>query len=129
MQKNPSYNNLIEEICNYFSKQILLANSAGIDSQNIILDPGIGFGKRAEDNFEIIRELQQICAMGLPVLIGPSRKSFIGETLSAPTTDRIEGTMATITASLMNGAKIVRVHDIKETKRTVSISERIMGLS
>ena len=106
-----------------------MANSAGIDSQNIILDPGIGFGKRVEDNFEIIRELQQICAMGLPVLIGPSRKSFIGETLSAPTTDRIEGTMATITASLMNGAKIVRVHDIKETQRTVSIFERIMGFS
>ena len=129
MQKNPSYNNLIKEICNFFSKQIQLANSAGIDSQNIILDPGIGFGKRVEDNFEIIRELQQICAMGLPVLIGPSRKSFIGETLSAPTADRIEGTMATITASLMNGAKIVRVHDIKETQRTVSISERIMGFS
>ena len=129
MQKNPSYNNLIKEICNFFSKQIRLANSAGIDSQNIILDPGIGFGKRVEDNFEIIRELQQICAMGLPVLIGPSRKSFIGETLSAPTADRIEGTMATITASLMNGAKIVRVHDIKETQRTVSISEKIMGLS
>jgi len=129
MQKNPSYNNLIEEICNYFSKQILLANSAGIDSQNIILDPGIGFGKRVEDNFEIIRELQQICAMGLPVLIGTSRKSFIGETLSVPTADRIEGTMATITASLMNGAKIVRVHDIKETQRTVTISEKIMGFS
>ena len=129
MQKNPSYNNLIKEICNFFSKQIQLANSAGIDSQNIILDPGIGFGKRVEDNFEIIRELQQICAMGLPVLIGPSRKSFIGETLSAPTADRIEGTMATITAGLMNGAKIVRVHDIKETQRTVSISERIMGFS
>ena len=129
MQKNPIYDDLISEICNFFSNQILLANSVGIDSSKIILDPGIGFGKRIEDNFEIIRELKQIRAMGFPVLIGPSRKSFIGDTLNLPTDDRIEGTMATITAGLLNGANIVRVHDIKETLRTVSIVERIKGVS
>ena len=128
MQKNPIYDDLISEICNFFSNQILLANSVGIDSSKIILDPGIGFGKRIEDNFEIIRELKQIRAMGFPVLIGPSRKSFIGDTLNLPTDDRIEGTMATITAGLLNGANIVRVHDIKETLRTVSIAERIKGV-
>ena len=128
MQKNPIYDDLISEICNFFSNQIFLANSVGIDSSKIILDPGIGFGKRIEDNFEIIRELKQIRAMGFPVLIGPSRKSFIGDTLNLPTDDRIEGTMATITAGLLNGANIVRVHDIKETLRTVSIAERIKGV-
>ena len=128
MQKNPIYDDLISEICNFFSNQILLANSVGIDSDKIILDPGIGFGKRIEDNFEIIRELKQIRAMGFPVLIGPSRKSFIGDTLNLPTDDRIEGTMATITAGLLNGANIVRVHDINETLRTVSIAERIKGV-
>ena len=127
MQKNPSYNNLIKEICNFFSKQIQLANSAGIDSQNIILDPGIGFGKRVEDNFEIIRELQQICAMGLPVLIGPSRKSFIGEVLNLPVEERLEGTMASITVGIINGANIVRVHDVIETKRTISIVEKLLS--
>ena len=129
MQKNPIYDDLISEICNFFSNQIFFANSVGIDSSKIILDPGIGFGKRIEDNFEIIRELKQIRAMGFPVLIGPSRKSFIGDTLNLPTDDRIEGTMATITAGLLNGANIVRVHDIKETLRTVSIAERIKGVS
>ena len=128
MQKNPIYDDLISEICNFFSNQIFFANSVGIDSSKIILDPGIGFGKRIEDNFEIIRELKQIRAMGFPVLIGPSRKSFIGDTLNLPTDDRIEGTMATITAGLLNGANIVRVHDIKETLRTVSIAERIKGV-
>ena len=128
MQKNPLYDNLIGDICNFFSNQIFFANSVGIDSSKIILDPGIGFGKRIEDNFEIIRELKQIRAMGFPVLIGPSRKSFIGDTLNLPTDDRIEGTMATITAGLLNGANIVRVHDIKETLRTVSIAERIKGV-
>ena len=128
MQKNPIYDDLISEICNFFSNQIVFANSVGIDSSKIILDPGIGFGKRLEDNFEIIRELKQIRAMGFPVLIGPSRKSFIGDTLNLPTDDRIEGTMATITAGLLNGANIVRVHDIKETLRTVSIAERIKGV-
>ena len=128
MQKNPIYDDLISEICNFFSNQVLLANSVGIDSSKIILDPGIGFGKRIEDNFEIIRELKQIRAMGFPVLIGPSRKSFIGDTLNLPTDDRIEGTMATITVGLLNGANIVRFHDIKETLRTVSIAERIKGV-
>ena len=128
MQKKPIYDDLISEICNFFSNQIVFANSVGIDSSKIILDPGIGFGKRIEDNFEIIRELKQIRAMGFPVLIGPSRKSFIGDTLNLPTDDRIEGTMATITAGLLNGANIVRVHDIKETLRTVSIAERIKGV-
>ena len=93
----------------------------------IILDPGIGFGKEVEDNFEIIRELKQIKAMGYPILLGPSRKSFIGKALNLPLEERLEGTMASMAVGIINGAKIVRVHDVIETRRTVSIVENILG--
>ena len=129
MQKNPNYDNLIKEIKVFFEVQIAIAKKAGIDSGNIILDPGIGFGKRLEDNFEIIRELGQISTMGYPVLLGPSRKSFIGFTLDLPVEERIEGTLASITAGVINGARIVRVHDIRATRRTLTITEKIMGIN
>ena len=129
MQKNPNYDNLIKEIKVFFELQIATAKRAGIDSGNIILDPGIGFGKRLEDNFEIIRELGQISTMGYPVLLGPSRKSFIGFTLDLPIEERMEGTLASITASVINGARIVRVHDIQATRRTLTITEKIMGIN
>ena len=129
MQENPRYDNLLKDILDFFSRQLELAQSAGIDSSKIILDPGLGFGKKVEHNFELIRKLPQICAMGFPVLVGPSRKSFIGEALNLPINDRIEGTMASITASVINGARIVRVHDIQKTRRTVTIAEKIMGFS
>ena len=129
MQKNPHYDNLIEEIKSFFQQQVELAKIAGVRSKKIILDPGIGFGKRLEDNFAIIRELGQICAMGYPILLGPSRKSFIGMTLDTPVEERLEGTLASITAGIMNGARIVRVHDIVETRRAVTITEKIMGLN
>ena len=129
MQKNPNYDNLIKEIKAFFEVQIAIAKKAGINSGNIILDPGIGFGKRLEDNFEIIRELGQISTMGYPVLLGPSRKSFIGFTLDLPIEERIEGTLASITAGVINGARIVRVHDIRATRRTLTITEKIMGIN
>ena len=129
MQKNPNYDNLIKEIKVFFELQIAIAKRAGIDSGNIILDPGIGFGKRLEDNFEIIRELGQISTMGYPVLLGPSRKSFIGLTLDLPIEERMEGTLASITAGVINGARIVRVHDIRATRRTLTITEKIMGIN
>ena len=129
MQKNPNYDNLIKEIKAFFEVQIAIAKKAGIDSGNIILDPGIGFGKLLEDNFEIIRELGQISTMGYPVLLGPSRKSFIGFALDLPIEERMEGTLASITAGVINGAKIVRVHDIRATRRTLTITEKIMGIN
>ena len=129
MQKEPYYDHLIREIKEYFTLQIASAKEAGIYDFNIILDPGIGFGKRLEDNFELIRELKQICAMGYPVLIGPSRKSFIGMVLNLPVAERLEGTLASITAGVMNGARIIRVHDVIATHRTVTITEKIMGMN
>ena len=127
MQLNPSYNNLINDLILFFKSKIEIASKAGILKNMIILDPGIGFGKQVEDNFEIIRELKQIKAMGYPILLGPSRKSFIGKALNLPPEERLEGTMASITVGIINGAKIVRVHDVIETHRTVSIVENLLG--
>ena len=129
MQVDPHYDNVIEEICEFFKRKVKSAKNSGVLDNMIILDPGIGFGKRLEDNFEIIRELKQICAMGYPILLGPSRKSFIGASLNLPVEERLEGTLASITAGIMNGANIIRVHDVKETLRAVKIIEKIMGIN
>ena len=129
MQLAPSYNNLIDDLISFFNNKIEIAFKAGILNNMIILDPGIGFGKHVEDNFEIIRELKQIKAMGYPILLGPSRKSFIGEALDLPVEDRLEGTMASVVVGIINGANIVRVHDVLETKRTISIVEKLLGES
>ena len=104
-----------------------LAKENGIKKNHIILDPGIGFGKSFEHNFTVIRRLNEICDLGYPVMIGPSRKAFIGDTLGLPLNERIEGTLATVVAGIMNGAKIVRVHDIKEVKRAVKVTEKILA--
>ena len=129
MQVDPNYDNVIEEICEFFRRKVKSAKNSGILDNMIILDPGIGFGKRLEDNFEIIRELKQICAMGYPILLGPSRKSFIGASLNLPVEERLEGTLASITVGIMNGANIIRVHDVKETFRAAKIIEKIMGIN
>ena len=125
MQDNPTYNDLIEDISSFFKKKIKIALNAGIDKKHIILDPGIGFGKTIDNNFQIINQLNVFCKLGFPVMIGPSRKAFIGATLNLPVHDRLEGTAATVAVSIMNGARIVRIHDVKEIKRVVSIVEKI----
>ncbi len=127
MQKNPSYKDLMGEIYRYLEERISFAQREGIDKEKIIVDPGIGFGKRLEDNYEIIRRLSELKGLGCPILIGPSRKSFIGLTLNLPPEERLEGTLAASLLAVMNGANILRVHDVKETKRAVRMLEAIMG--
>ena len=129
MQKDPHYDDLMQEIVAYFQERLEFCRRHGIKKENIILDPGIGFGKRSQDNFELLRELKQIADLGYPVLSGPSRKSFIGLTLDLPVEERVEGTAAAVTASILNGAKIVRVHDVQEMKRVVTITDNIRGLA
>lgn len=129
MQDVPSYSNLMEELITFFKERVEVLISNGINPKNIILDPGIGFGKTVEHNFTIIRELNRIVDLGFPVLIGPSRKSFIGNTLNLPPEDRIEGTAAAVTAAIMNGSRIVRVHDVKEMLRVVKVTEKLCGIS
>jgi len=125
MQLNPYYEDLIEELVEFFNNQIQYARKYGVQDNHIILDPGIGFGKQLQDNFVILRMLRKIVEIGYPVLVGPSRKSFIGLTLNLPSDERLEGTAASVTASILNGAKIVRVHDVKEMKRVVTIADAI----
>lgn len=126
MQDNPYYDNLLEEIIEFFNRQIQFAVNSGIQKNRIILDPGIGFGKRIADNFVLLNSLQKLADLGYPMLVGPSRKSFIGLTLKLPPNQRVEGTSAAVTASILNGAKIVRVHDVKEMKRVVTIADLIL---
>ncbi|MGY8787166.1 MAG: dihydropteroate synthase [Fidelibacterota bacterium] len=125
MQKNPHYENLVGEISSFFLNRINVAKAAGIQSNKIILDPGIGFGKTMVHNFTLIQKLNKFCELGFPILIGPSRKAFIGTTLDLPTNERVEGTAAAVSAGILNGARIVRVHDVKEMKRVVTITEKI----
>ena len=129
MQKNPYYEDLMQELTEYFEERKKFARAKGILDQQIILDPGIGFGKRLQDNFQLLRELKKIVDMGFPVFIGPSKKSFIGLTLDLPIDQRLEGTAAAVTTGILKGARIVRVHDVKEMKRVALITDSIRGIA
>ena len=129
MQVNPTYKSLIFEIKNFLTSQANYAIKMGVKPKNIIIDPGIGFGKTIKDNFEILAKLKEFTATGYPVLIGPSRKSFIGETLNLPVDKRLEGTAATIAISIINGAKIVRVHDVSEMKKVCKIVNKTLEMA
>ena len=127
MQKNIFYNNLISDIYASLENSIKTARAAGIANDKIIIDPGIGFGKTVEHNLEILRRLKEFTKLNKPILIGTSRKSFIGKVLDLPVEDRLEGTLATLVVSIINGAKILRVHDVKEAKRVAIMTDSIMN--
>jgi dihydropteroate synthase len=127
MQQNPYYDDLIGEIYGYFDESIRIAEGAGIKRENIIVDPGIGFGKRLMNNYEILRRLYEFQGLGCPILIGPSRKSFIGKVLDLPPDQRLEGTIAAVAIGIQNGAHIVRVHDVKEISRACRIIDLLVG--
>ena len=127
MQENPSYDNLISDINNHLLDRANFALNKGVKKHNIILDPGIGFGKTIDDNFSIINNIDQLNDLGYPVLIGVSRKSFIGKTLDVDEDNRIEGTIASNIIALDRGCKIFRVHDIIEAKRSLVIANKILN--
>ena len=128
MQLNPKYKDIVNEILDFFKMKIKIAIQSGINRSMIILDPGIGFGKTVENNFELLSRLNEFNVLELPIMIGPSRKSFIGITLDLPPEDRVEGTAAAVSAGVMNGASIVRVHDVKSMKRVVRIIEKVKNV-
>ena len=97
---------------------------AGVPQERVLIDPGIGFGKTAEQNWVVMQRMQELRELGQPILIGTSRKSFIGKLLEAPVTDRIEGTAATVTAAVLRGADVVRVHDVREMSLVVRAADR-----
>lgn len=126
MQQKPVYDALIPEILEYLRQSITIAGEAGISDDIIIIDPGLGFGKTFEHNLEIIHNLHEFTLLGKPILIGPSRKAFIGEILGdVPPDERLEGTAAATAISIMNGANIVRVHNVKEMARVARVADAI----
>lgn len=122
MQKDPTYDDLWGEIKGYLKRGVERLEGAGVQRESIVVDPGIGFGKKLEHNLKILRELKNLEELGLPILIGPSRKAFIGAILDLPTDERLEGTIAATIISILNGAKIVRVHDVKAVKRAMKVA-------
>ena len=124
-----TYENLMEDVKRELLASVELAVKAGIDEARIILDPGIGFGKTREHNLELINRLDEIRALGFPVLLGPSRKSFIGFTLDLPADQRVEGTAATVSVGITRGADIIRVHDVKEMARVAKMTDAIVRSS
>lgn len=115
MQANPEYKNVITDIANFFKDRIDACESAGIDKQRIILDPGYGFGKTLEQNYQVLAQQQQLLSFDLPVLAGLSRKSMIGNLLNRDVDARLAGSLAGAMLAAINGAKIIRVHDVKDT--------------
>jgi len=112
MQADTRYRDLVAEVKEYLSASLALARQAGIRSARIAIDPGLGFGKSVSGNLELIRRLSELCELGHPILVGPSRKSFIGKVLGSDTGERLFGTAAAVAVSVVNGAAIVRVHDV-----------------
>ena len=121
------YDDVVGDIKKYLADSIEIAEKAGVEAGNIIIDPGIGFGKTVEHNLIILKRLREFRELGKPVLVGISRKSFIGKILNLPENDRIEGTAAAVSAAIANGAGIVRVHDVKEMKRVAVMTDAIVG--
>ena len=120
------YQDLMADVKRELMESVSLAREAGIPDDRIILDPGIGFGKKVEHNLELINRLGEIRDLGFPVLIGPSRKSFIGFTLDLPAEQRLEGTAATVAVGITRGADIVRVHDVEAMMRVVKMTDALV---
>jgi len=126
MQDNPRYHSLMEEIISYLRKSIKLAEESGVDPARIIVDPGIGFGKTTAHNLEILRRLEELKSLGKPILVGISRKSFIGNVLGLPQEERLEGGLAATSMAVSGGARIVRTHDVKPTRQAVDMVQAIL---
>ncbi|MBN2201958.1 dihydropteroate synthase [bacterium] len=125
MQKNTDYADLIGEITRFFSETLERAVRAGLSADRLIFDPGIGFGKSAEDCFRLIRRMEAFTALGRPVCVGPSRKSFIGAALGIAEAGRLHGTASAVALASFLGARLVRVHDVAEMAQVVRIADRI----
>jgi dihydropteroate synthase len=134
MQRGPFARNVIRDVMTGLREALARARRAGLAKSRILLDPGIGFGKSQEQNFEILARLPEFARLGCPIVIGTSRKAFLGKALAKPgepplpSTERILGTAATVTASILGGAHIVRVHDVAEIARVIRVADAIITL-
>jgi len=125
MQKDVHYDSLYSEILRSLGESIQKAQSAGVSPQQIIVDPGIGFGKTLEHNLLILRDLSELRILGKPILLGTSRKTFIGRILHADVNERLEGTLASIVVAVLNGAHIIRTHDVLQAKKAIAVADAI----
>jgi dihydropteroate synthase len=128
MQADPEYADVVKDITTSLKSSIAIAKRAGIKNSKIIIDPGIGFGKTVEHNIEILRRLRDFKKLGYPVCVGTSRKSFIGKMLGADDPgDRLAGSLATAVIAAMNGANIIRAHDVEQTRRALRMVDNVMS--
>jgi dihydropteroate synthase len=127
MQVNPEYGDVVAEVRDFLAARLAAAVAAGIDESRIWLDPGIGFGKTDQHNFELLRGLDQLAALGRPILVGTSRKSFIGRTDGSETDDRLGGTIATSILAAAAGASVLRVHDVREMSEALTVAGAVLG--
>ena len=125
-QTGTNYADLLPDVIASLRASMDIALGAGVPPENIILDPGVGFGKTAEHNLELLRRLSELRALGRPLLVGTSRKSIIGLVLDLPVEERLEGTAATVALSIANGADVVRVHDVKAMRRVSRMSDAVV---
>ena len=126
MQRRPEYRDLLEEIYDFLGERVEAARKAGIDPRRIIVDPGIGFGKTPRHNLVIMNRLGELRGLGRAILVGPSRKSFIGEVLGLPADQRIEGTAAAVAVAIARGAHLVRVHDVDQMSRVARMTDAMV---
>ena len=126
-RKESDYKDFMQDMLSDLYETVQIAEKAGIADDKIILDPGVGFGKTYENNLEVINKLEQMHALGYPILLGTSRKSVIGLTLDLPTDERVEGTLVTTVMGVMKKCSFVRVHDVKENKRAIAMTEAILA--
>ena len=125
-QHGHQYNDLLGDVAAGLSRSVDMALSAGVPRENLVIDPGFGFGKTADHNLELLRNLHQLKSMELPILVGTSRKSTIGRILDLPPDQRVEGTAATVAVAIAAGADIVRVHDVREMVRVCRVTDAVV---
>ena len=125
MQAEPRYKDVLLEVRDFLMAQVRFAIEAGVDRENIVIDPGIGFGKTLEHNLTLLRGLPTLASMGQPLLVGASRKTFIGKILGVEPDERLEGSLAAAIAAVFGGAHIVRVHDVNETRKAIRVADAI----
>lgn len=127
MQEDPVYEDVVAEVASFLRQSALAAEERGVAGSRVVIDPGIGFGKTMEHNLELIRRIGELAPLGYPVLIGASRKAFIGRILDLPVEDRVEGSVAAHVAAVLAGAHVVRAHDVGATVRGVRVADAVRG--
>ena len=125
MQERPYYRDVVEEVKGFLQKRIEFALESGVGPEQILVDPGIGFGKELEHNLALLRGLPALASLGRPILVGPSRKTFIGKILGVGPEERLEGSLAAAVAAVLAGANMIRIHDVREARRAIGIADAL----